>query len=344
MSLTPGTESGKAPTLYDVAKVAGVSHQTVSRYVKGHTNIGPEIRVRIEAGIAELGYKPNLNARSLATSRSHRIGALVYEIGEVGPARIIEGASVAAREAGYILDIVSLDPTDGHAIEQSISLLNQNVLAGIMVFAPTTGVLAALEKISFSIPVLIESGDNETQGSIGPNANATAVGLVLDHLISLGHRRFFQISGPLDWLASRDRARAYLEIMKRRGLKSVGTVEGDWTSQSGYDAGLAMPLGLKATALVAANDQMALGAIAALSERGVRIPQEMSVVGFDAIPESKFFIPPLTTVWLDFEMQGRIAISKLLGAITGVDAPDAAKALTPRLLLRASSTTPPANG
>lgn len=327
----------RPPTLYDVAKLANVSHQTVSRLVKGQTNIRPEIRARVESAILELNYRPNMAARSLATSRSHRIGALVYEIAEVGPSKIMQGASIGAREAGYLLDIANLDPNDDHAIEQSISLINQNDLAGVMVFAPTDRVVAAIENVAFSVPVLVESEASRPSGSPGPTPNEMAMTVLVEHLIMLGHRRFFQIAGPSDWVVARGRAHAFEAALRAQGLELVGVAEGDWTSQSGYDATMAMPLDRGITAVVASNDQTALGALAALADRSVRVPDDVSVVGFDDIPESRFFRPSLTTVRLDFETQGRIAIGNLLQMITGNEMDVTHTLLEPELLIRASS-------
>lgn len=331
----------KSPTLYDVAALAKVSHQTVSRLVKGHTNIRPEIRERVEAAIRTLNYKPNMAARSLATSRSHRIGALAYEIMEVGPSKILQGAISGARDAGYLLDIVNLDPNDDQAIEQSISMINQSDLDGLMVFAPTDTVVDAIARIEFSVPLYVESEASEFPGPSAATLNEQGVDLVVDHLANHGHRRFFHIVGPRTWLAARGRERSYEAALVRRGAQSVGSIEGDWTAASGYAAALRMPLDQGVTALVVGNDQMALGAMAALIERGVRIPKDMSVVGFDDIPESRFFRPALTTVRLDFERQGRIAVDRILSLITGDSPNPRLKPVAPELFARESSASAP---
>ena len=339
-----GTATGplrKSPTLYDVAALAGVSHQTVSRLVKGRTNIRPETRKRVEAAIRALNYKPNQAARSLATSRSHRIGALVYEITEVGPSKIMLGAISGARDAGYLLDIVNLDPNDDKAIEQSISMINQNDLDALMVFAPTDRVVEAISRVQLSVPVYVESEANESLDTSGPTLNERGVGILVDHLAGYGHRRFFHIAGPRGWLAARGRERSYESALAARGLGSVGSYEGNWTAVSGYEAALRMPLDKGVTALFAGNDQMALGAMAALTERGVLIPEDVSVVGFDDIPEARFFRPSLTTVRLDFERQGRIAINRVLTTITGVNPDPQLQAVAPELFVRESSGPAP---
>lgn len=326
----------KPPTLYDVAALAGVSHQTVSRVVKGQTNIRLDLRERVEDAIETLKYKPNLAARSLATSKAHRIGALVYEILEVGPTKIMQGASAGAREAGYLLDIVSLDPRDHRAIEQAIALINQNDLAGILVFAPTDPVIQALEKVQFAVPVYVETEANERINSSEPTPNELGMRALVDHLSDLGHERYFHISGPLEWLAARGRLRGYETELERFGHTSLGTSEGNWTSESGYDAAMRMPLD-GVTAVVVGNDQMSLGVIAALQDRGVRVPEDISVVGFDDIPESRYFRPSLTTVRLDFDKQGRIAINRLLNMIDPEQGSEALSPLRPELLVRDSS-------
>lgn len=328
----------KPPTLYDVAHLAGVSHQTVSRLVKGHTNIRDDIRIRVEAAISALNYRPNLSARSLATSRPHRIGALVHEtwISEIGTSKIIQGMSSGARDAGFLFDIVSLDPSSDRAIEQAISLINQHDFAGVTVFAPTDPVLRALDKVQFSVPLYVEVEANESPDSTRPTPNELGVRTLVGHLSDLGHQRYFHIAGPLDWPASRSRRLGYEQEISERGHRSLGVVEGDWTSQFGYDAVRSLPLD-EITAIVSGNDQMALGALAALRERRIRVPQDVSVVGFDNIPESQFFDPPLTTVRLDFIRQGRIAISRLLQMINGDAAVTMEEPLVLELFVRESS-------
>jgi DNA-binding LacI/PurR family transcriptional regulator len=331
MSGTEERPTVKPPTLYDVAKVVGVSHQTVSRVVKGHANVRPDVRERIEAAIIELNYKPNLVARSLATSKSHRIGALVYELLEAGPSKIMEGASIRAREAGYLFDIVSLDPENDKGITEAISLINQSELAGLLAFTPTDSVVRALAHASFQVPLTLESDGNEL------TLGETGVDLMIDHLADLGHTRFFHIAGPEGWLAARGRAHAYDLAIAARGLTSVGQVAGDWSARSGYEAAMSLPLDLGITAIVAANDQTALGTVAALEQRGISVPRDMSVVGFDDIPESKYFRPPLTTVQFDFALQGRNAVDRLLAKINGTPYSKASEQSPPTIVIRESS-------
>jgi DNA-binding LacI/PurR family transcriptional regulator len=327
-------------TIYDVARAAGVSHQTVSRLLQGYEGIRPATRERVEAALKELGYRPNLAARSLATSRSHRIGALVYELLEVGPSKTIQGASDAARHAGYLLDIVTLDPTDDVAVDQALTMMRQEDLAGIVAFAPMDLLSDRIQHADFMVPLLLESDVDEGAETAHTSLSDAGMDQVIDYLVSLGHRDFFHVSGPLEWWASRNRAAAFETALERHGLRSLGSLAGNWSSASGYRTGLDLPLDLGITALVAANDQMALGLLRALSERGVSVPADMSVTGFDDTPESEYYLPPLSTVRVDYELQGRALMNRFLAMIGETAAVDVEPCRPPELVVRASTAPP----
>lgn len=332
----------KAATIYDVAEAAGVSHQTVSRFLRGFEGIRPETRAKVERALDELGYRPNLTARSLKSGQSHRIGALMHEISQIGPARIIEGASAAAREAGYVLDIVSLDTRNPSAIDESLALITQHDLAGVLALGVTDEMTKAFQATAFRVPSYVAA---ESDGlSDDPRAVLSRVGLpaLISHLAELGHRRFVHLAGPIEWSASRNRIRAYEAAVEAAGLLSVGILQGDWSAASGYRAIADLAVPLNATALVAANDQMALGAMLALKEFGLRVPEDVSVVGIDDIPEAAFLDPPLTTLRNDFETQGRAAMQQLLARIEHTELRPVS-VTPPLLVVRQSSGPAPSN-
>jgi len=336
-----GSSRSRAATIYDVAKAAGVSHQTVSRYLKGFEGIRPDTRERVEKALGELGYRPNLTARSLKSGESHRIGALTHEIAHVGPARIVEGASAAAREAGYVLDIVSLDTRNPSAIEESLALITQHNLAGVLALGVTDEMTRAFEATAFRVPAYVAA---ESDGlTDDPRGELSRVGVpaLIGHLAELGHRRFVHLAGPLEWSASRNRVLAYESAIERLGLQSVAIYPGDWSARSGYRALADLSVIPDATAFVAANDQMAIGAMLALKEAGLRIPDDVSVVGIDDIPEAAYLDPPLTTVRNDFDGQGRAAVHRLLALIEGIDH-EPAPTQKPLLVIRKSSGPAPA--
>jgi DNA-binding LacI/PurR family transcriptional regulator len=331
---TAGTD--KPATIYDVARAAGVSHQTVSRYLRGFDGIRPETRARVELALKSLDYKPNLAARFLRTRTSTRIGALAHEMSEMGPARIIQGASHGAREAGYVLDIVILDGFDEKSISDAIDLLTDQQVAGIFATAQTDRVKAVLERHQLNVPIFIDSRIQSTLNGGSGAISEIAARVAAGHLLELGHRRIAAVTGPLQWLVSRDRLDGFVSALASNGLRPEVVVEGDWSPGSGYRAGMAMSFDEGITAVFAANDDMALGVLRALGERGIRVPEDVSLVGVDDIPEAEFLTPSLTTVRLDFEAEGRYAINWLIGEIEGRPSPTPEPPV-PTLIVREST-------
>lgn len=341
-SVEPAT--GPAPptkpaTIYDVAQAAGVSHQTVSRFLKGFEGIRPETREKVVRALDELGYRPNLTARSLKSGRSHRIGALTHDLSQVGPSRVAEGASAAAREAGYVLDLISLDVRNPRAIEESLELLTQHDLAGVLALSNTDEMTRAFETTEFRVPAYIHTEADDAISGHPSDLAGVGIAALISHLAELGHRSLLHISGPRNWAASRNRVHAYEAGIARHGLRSAGVLVGDWSARAGYEA-IASLADLPATAIVAANDQTALGVMLALKERGLRIPADVSVVGIDDIPEAAYFDPPLTTVRIDFDSRGRQTLFTLLAQIEraemrAIDVPP------PELVVRRSSGPAP---
>ena len=328
----------RAATIYDVARRAGVSHQTVSRLLSGFEGIRPETRAKVEKALRELDYRPNFAARSLTMGRSHRIGALTHEIDKVGPSRTIQGAAAAARRAGYVLDIVTLDMADEKAIAESIDLIRQQDLAGVLVFASTDEMISAFRESRFRVPVH-RSIDGEGRSELAAQRFMLAeIEMLVELLWRDGHRRFAHIAGPANWPAARNRELAYEQALARRGVSSLGTVRGDWSAEAGYRAVADLPG--DATAVVVANDQMALGALLALQNAGLDVPAKVSVTGIDDIPESAYYSPPLTTVRLDFMTQGGIAVAELL-ALIGADVDMPTVLPHPQLIVRASTGAAP---
>jgi DNA-binding LacI/PurR family transcriptional regulator len=342
-SAAPGNAGGpgKSPTIYDVARLAGVSHQTVSRHLRGLDGIRPATRERVTRALETLDYRPNLTARNLATRRSHRVGALTHEIGQVGPSKILQGASAGAREAGYLLDIVSLDVEDPAAVQQAVNLITQQDIAGLLVFTSTDAMTEVLRTASIRVPTVIDIEDDERLLDPLMIPSDRGLGTVVDHLVSLGHRRFFHIAGPQGWVSARNRELSYERALHAHALTSLGTSYGDWSAGSGYECARRIPRELGVTAVVVSNDQMALGALLALERLGIRVPQDMSVTGFDDTPESAFYHPPLTTVEADFDRTGRAAFQRLQSLIEGGSAPRRTDSPV-RLVVRESSGPTPA--
>ena len=328
----------RAATIYDVARQAGVSHQTVSRFLGGFEGIRPETRAKVEKALRELDYRPNFAARSLTMGRSHRIGALTHEIDKIGPHRIIQGAAAAARRAGYVLDIVTLDMADENAIAASLDLIRQQDLAGVLVLASTDEMIDAFRKSRFRVPVHLSiDGEGRHEPTSLPLMRPE-LEMLVDLLWRDGHRRFAHIAGPANSPAARNREFAYEQALARRGVRSLGAVRGDWSAEAGYRAAVDLPR--DATAIIVANDQMALGALLALQQAGTAVPADVSVAGIDDIPESAYFSPPLTTVRIDLMAQGAIAVGELL-RLFGAEADVPTALPPPQLVVRASTGAAP---
>lgn len=319
-------------TIYDVAKAAGVSHQTVSKVLRGLGGMRPETRERVEQELRRLNYRPNVGARALARSQQKRIGVVGYETFESSTSKVLRGISEVAEEAGYLLEIVTVDPLgDVDGIAGALERINATDIAGVLATSPTSNVREALARVRFRMPVFLDvNGDQETS----PDGvhRSVAAGLVMDHLIGLGHERIAFVGGPRGWDSAGNRETVYRERMP--GPPRV-LGHGDWSSASGYDVMAAGDIG-DATAIFVANDRMALGVLRALSERGARVPGDVSVVGIDDIPEAAFFSPPLSTVRIDFTRAGHVAARSLL---TLIERPGEAMPVYPhsRLIARGSS-------
>lgn len=329
--------ANRAATIYDVADRAGVSHQTVSRFLKGFAGIRPETQERVRAALLELEYRPNMTARSLATMRSHRIAVLASSLSLSGPGLTVQGLADAARGAGYLVDIVAIDPADRSSIVDAVDLVRQQELAGIIVVAVSDEVQSVLTGVDFGVPVYLDSGPADLPTPAGSSYNSMGISHLVDHLVELGHRDLIHLAGPSNWLAARNRSSAFVARVAHHGLPRHPVIEGDWSSQSGYEAMMSVPLSESVTAVVAANDQMALGAIHALSARGLAVPTDVSVTGFDDILDSAHFTPPLTTTRIDFQRQGRYLFETILAAIENREPTGVQAALTPELVVRGST-------
>ncbi|UTT63768.1 LacI family DNA-binding transcriptional regulator [Microcella humidisoli] len=300
------------PTIRDVARAAGVSHQTVSRVLNEHPNVSRATRERVSTAIAKLGYQPSRAAVSLATNQSRMLGILTASTTQYGPISGIAGIEQAARSAGYWVCTVDVDPHDRKSIVDGLDHLYHLGIDGLVVIAPQRPVLDVLNRHPLRGPV-VTLGSTTTLGAMSLTVDQTGgARAATRHLLENGHTRIAHIGGPADWEEAAVRAAAFNEELLASGIAPGPTVLGDWTSASGYRAARRL-LDFRPTGVFAANDQMALGAIHAFNEAGLRVPDDVSIVGFDDLPDASHFAPPLTTVRQDFTELGRAAVDLLLG-------------------------------
>ncbi|MBE4720356.1 LacI family DNA-binding transcriptional regulator [Pseudarthrobacter sp. AB1] len=329
----------RLPRLEDVAARAKVSHQTVSRVINNHPNVSSATRERVQAAIAELGYRRNTAARSLVTRRSQTIGVLAAEMGQYGPANTLLGVQQAAREAGYFVSIEAIKEAGAGAISDAVRHLTDQGADGIIVIVPHGGTVQALEGLTLDVPVILVGAPGGGLFSGALVDQKLGARLAVSHLIDLGHRRIGHISGPQDWVDGRSRAEGWGDRLREAGLPDDLLIEGDWSAGSGYRIGRQLAAERTVTALFVGNDQMALGLLRAFSEAGVRVPDDVSVVGFDDQPESGYFTPPLTTVRQDFEELGRRCMNVMLGALEGGGGAGTI-VVEPALVVRSSTSAP----
>ncbi|NRQ33034.1 LacI family DNA-binding transcriptional regulator [Nonomuraea sp. NN258] len=323
----------------DVAREAGVSHQTVSRVLNDHPNVSPDTRARVEAAIKRLGYRRNLVARALVTRTTRTLGVVSFDTTLYGPASTIYGIEQAARTAGYFVSIVSLKTIDSAGVRDAVGYLTEQGVDGVVVVAPQRSAARALESLPSGTPVVAVEGTHTADMSVVSIDQVAGARLATEHLLGLGHETVWHVGGPLDWLETEGRIEGWRGVLEAAGRPVPDPLPGDWSPRSGYEAGKTLAAMPGVTAVFVANDQMALGVLRALSEQGVRVPEQISIVGFDDIPESEFFSPPLTTVRQDFAALGRQCIQVLLRQLEAGPAAQEHLVVPPGFVVR-SSTAP----
>ncbi|MGP4043668.1 LacI family DNA-binding transcriptional regulator [Streptomyces sp. 2A115] len=334
----------RPPTMADVARLAGVSHQTVSRVLGDHPNVRDETRAKVLHAIEEMGYRPNSSARALATRRTRTLGVVASNTTLYGPASTLFALEEAARAEGYLVSTVSLREMTVSTFSEALDHLRDGGVEGVVAIAPRQSAVAALAELRHPFPVVtVGSGHGLGIPSVNVDQRLGAR-LATGHLLAAGHRKVWHLAGPEDWQEAADRVAGWRATLEAADIEAPPPLSGDWSPLSGYRAGqeLAGWVGRGLTAVFVANDQMALGVLRALREAGVRTPRDVAVVGFDDIPESEFFAPPLTTVRQDFSAVGKRSIALLLDLIEGRSSTGASRILIePQLVVRASSSPHP---
>jgi len=329
-------DRARVANIFDVARLAGVSHQTVSRVVNDLPNVRPATRQRVEDAIKQLRYRPSTAARSLVTRRTRTIGLITTGAPDYGPSSTLLGFNEAARKARYLVSISSMLETDVASMRQSVDLLLSQNVEALVLIAAHRGALEAIQGIDLGVPlVAVESSGRLGFHSVSIDQFQGAYAATT-HLVQLGHRDILHLAGPLDSMDATERVRGWRAALSEHGLVAHEPLVGDWSPASGYRLGRELAETRGFTALFASNDQMALGAMHAFGQAGISIPGDVSVIGFDDIPEAEHFSPPLTTIRQDFSELGRTVMSTLLELIldgTLEEAPHPA----PQLVVREST-------
>ncbi|MFJ7266837.1 LacI family DNA-binding transcriptional regulator [Streptomyces sp. NPDC099050] len=330
------------PAMTDVARLAGVSHQTVSRVLNGHPNVREQTRLRVRAAIEELGYRPNRAARALVTGRSQLIGVVAQNSTLYGPTSLLAAFELAAAAQGFTVSVRRVRVLDRSSIAAAVEHHRDQRVAGIVVIAPTASADEALAEVPADLPLVTVDGDPKRGGALVTVDQEAGAFAATRHLLDAGHETVWHVSGPVDWFDAAGRIRGWQKALQEADAEVPPVSPADWSAASGYRAGQMLSRMPDVTAIFAANDHLALGILRAMTERGRSVPHEVSLVGFDDVPESAYFSTPLTTVRPDFDAVATETLSLLLSRISTGDTDPTQRILTPTLIQR-QSVAPPAN-
>ena len=338
-----GGSSG-APRSVDVARLAGVSQKTVSRVYNGEPYVSAEVRRRVLEAGEELGYRLNNAARALASGRTRSIGVVTLGTALYGPASLIMGVERAVRDTGYALRVVNTVEGDPTGVAGAVDSLLEQGVDGIVISEPIDDGNGEDLSARGDVPVLVLGAPPLAT----PRSLAAGVGADLmartatEYLLELGHETVHHLAGPQRWYAARDRLEGWRSTLAAHGRRIPPVVEGDWSASTGYTAGRELAADGDLTAVFAANDDMAIGLIRALAEAGRRVPEDVSVVGFDDIPVAAYVTPPLTTMRQPFDTVAQEGLKRLVHSIENPDAPLLPASEPPvDLVIRASTAPPP---
>ena len=302
----------KSITLYDVARLAGVSYQTVSRVINDAQHVSARTREKVQQAMADLHYVPNRGAQQLAGKRTRTLGLITTDLALHAPSQIASAVKSRAGERGASV-LISMVEQPQQCLDAVQELLAQRV-EGLLVNVPLEDDQAErLKAQAAPVPVLFldVSPEAQVQSLVFDAGQGARLGA--EHLIALGHRRIALLSGPDSSVSSRARLSGWRETMAQAGLEPCAVAYGDWSAASGYEkahqllAEITLP-----EAILVANDQMALGVLRACAEKGVAVPGQVSVMGFDDTADSAWFTPPLTTIRQAFREAGQRSVEWLL--------------------------------
>jgi DNA-binding LacI/PurR family transcriptional regulator len=325
----------------DVARLAGVSHQTVSRVLNGHPNVREQTRLRVRAAITELGYRPNTAARALATGRTQVVGVVAQNSTLYGPAATLDAITQAAISRGFSLSVVIIRKFSHHAVTSAVNLHLDQRVAGLVMIAPVEVATEALDDLTTEVPLVTIDGDPQRAARLVSVDQEAGGYLATRHLLDAGHRTVWHVCGPPGWYDSMGRIAGWRRALTEAGAEIPPLLTADWSAASGYRVGQMLGHMTDATAVFTANDHLALGVLRALNERGRRVPDDLSLVGFDDVPEAEFYTPPLTTIRPDFESIATASMDMLLEQINSGGQHTERKIIQPRLIIRDSVGPPP---
>jgi DNA-binding LacI/PurR family transcriptional regulator len=342
VSLMPSLNHSKkivppSVTLYQVADLAGVSHQTVSRVVNRSPLVTARTRTRVLEAIKQLDYRPNKAARNLAARRSTLIGVITYAAESYGPSHAVVSISQSAMRLGYHLVLASAENPTPAEVKQCANQLREYGVDGFILNVPLAIELTVLERIFAPAPYVIMDANGGRRYPTVAIDHLAGSRRATEYLIEAGHRRIACVSGPLSWRCASLRRLGWRQALAAHRLPLGPACEGEWSAEGGYQAAQTLlKTNRRFSGVVAANDQMALGIVEALAQAGLKVPKDISVIGFDNMPESRYFRPPLTTIHHDFDLLGATSLEFVTELIADPNTVRRHRNIVPQLVIRDS--------
>lgn len=303
----------------DVAREAGVSGQTVSRVVNARGYVGSATRERVEAAMQSLGYRPNSAARALRSGRFRTIGVVMFSFSSYGNQRTLDAIAVRAAQLGYALTLIPVESSAGETVAGAFRRLEEHAVDGIIIVIEAHQLDEADIEIPQALPVVFVDSNRGDLHPFVDTDQAQGARLASEHLLDLGHETVWHVAGPAKSYSAERRRDAWRVTLEARGRTIPEPLPGDWSAASGYEAGLSLRDIDDVTAVFAANDQMAIGVLRAFREAGRDVPGDVSIVGFDGLPDAAQLWPPLTTVQQHPERVGALAVDALLAELDGAE-------------------------
>ncbi|HEY0001692.1 MAG TPA: LacI family DNA-binding transcriptional regulator [Actinoplanes sp.] len=325
----------------DVARLAGVSSQTVSRVSTGHPGVVEATRRQVLDAMQQLGYRPNSAARALKRGEFRTIGVILFTLATTGNSRTVEAIAAHAAQEGYAITLIPVAVPTQDGVLGAFTRLGELAVDGVIVIMEVHLLDVAHPTLPPGVRVVVVDSDAGDRYPVVDTDQADGARQAVRHLLDLGHRTVWHVTGPAESFAAERRALAWRTVLTEAARPLPPVERGDWSALSGYRAGLRLAAEPDCTAVFAANDQMALGVLRALHEQGRRVPHDVSVVGFDDLPDAASYLPPLTTVHQDFAEVGRRCVQGLLAQIRNTRAEPGTVLVPTRLITRASTAPPP---
>lgn len=333
----------RGPAMTDVAEVAGVSAQTVSRVLRGHPHVNDVTRARVLAAVEQTGYRRNGLARALVTGRTRTIGVVMLETDFYSGSAMLLGMQTAARAGEYFVSTASTASLHPDAVHQATARLLDQGVDGLVVAVPVRDEVS-LADMTRGVPTVVVDGMRSMATEVVAVDQAQAGRLATEHLLALGHPTVWHLSGPESWRDAIGRTTGWRETLERAGRDVPPVLHGDWTPESGYRNGLLLARMDEVTAVFVASDEMAFGVVRAMTELDRRVPDDVSVVGMDDIALAAYASPPLTTIRQPFHHMGRRAVEHVLALVEDPDVVHEPEVVHPELVVRRTTAPPRPRG